>query len=239
MRLTILHTNDFHGTLDDRRAKAIRAAKEAESALYFDSGDCIKAGNLAVPTGPDPAWERLAMAGCDASVPGNRETHPLAAAFRMKMEGARHSIVCANLHARDAADPFPPYVVLECQGQRIGVLGAMVPMELGTNITRHAWSHVWEHPVPAALRTARELRPQVDLVVALTHVGIAKDRELASGGADIDLILGGHSHTVLEVPERVGATWICQGGSHGKFMGRYVWESGAGIVEAGLTPLPA
>jgi 2',3'-cyclic-nucleotide 2'-phosphodiesterase (5'-nucleotidase family) len=80
-----------------------------------------------------------------------------------------------------------------------------------------------------------ELRARVDLLIALTHIGLSNDKKLAEACPEIDLILGGHSHTVLDAPLMIGKTAICQTGSHGRFFGRYVWSEGA-LVEAELIP---
>jgi 2',3'-cyclic-nucleotide 2'-phosphodiesterase (5'-nucleotidase family) len=130
---------------------------------------------------------------------------------------------------------LPGSLELEVQGLRIGILGVMVPMvteRMKASLAASAF--VWDQPVPCAVRLAEELRPRVDLLIALTHIGIAKDRELAAATDLIDIILGGHSHTVLNVPEKVGRTWIAQGGSHARFAGRYVWENG--VLSGGLVP---
>ncbi len=235
--MRIIHTNDFHGTLDAERAAWLRALKDEEpDTLYFDSGDAIKTGNLGVPLKPEAAWERLAEAGCDGSVLGNRETHVLPAAFRAKIAGHRHPVLCANLRAKQDKPPLPPWEILACAGFRVGVFGVMVPMVTSRMKTQAASAYLWDDPISTAREVVAVLRPQVDVVIALTHIGHRRDLELASTVAGIDVILGGHSHTVLEVPQRVGDTWIAQGGSHGRFVGVYRWEGGAlvgGLRELG------
>jgi 2',3'-cyclic-nucleotide 2'-phosphodiesterase (5'-nucleotidase family) len=81
-----------------------------------------------------------------------------------------------------------------------------------------------------------EMRPHVECLIALTHIGFKKDVELAQRCPEIDLILGGHSHTVLEEPAMVGKTAICQTGSHGRFGGVYGWEAGQ-LTRYELRPL--
>ena len=234
MPVTFLHTNDFHGALDSRKADAIRAMK-GEDTLYFDSGDCIKCGNLGIPTRPEKAWGLLATAGCDASVLGNRETHLIPAAFRAKLEGHVHPVLCGNLHGKDGSTPLPATIQFKAGGLRIVVLAVMVPMVTARMKTQAASAYLWDPPIETAARLAAELRKSADVVVALTHIGHRQDRALAEACPEIDLIFGGHSHTVLERPERVGRTWICQGGSHGRYVGRYAGE--AGRLEGGLISL--
>lgn len=235
MPVTILHTNDLHGTMIDAMADRVREAKDREHALYFDSGDLIKAGNLAIPLKPDPAWPLIHRAGCDAGTIGNRETHVLEAAFRAKLEGSSHPLVCANLFRRDGTLFQQESITFEKAGVRIAVFGVMVPMVTRKMATQAASAFLWEAPIPIARQVAERLRPNCDLLVALTHIGHGEDLKLAESAPMIDLILGGHSHTVLSDPVRIGTTWICQGGSHGRFIGRYVWDGG--MKEAELLPL--
>src|SRR5947207_15195173 len=126
--LRILHTNDFHGALDDRRQAVLGGLRE-KADLYFDCGDCIKSGNLAVPLKPDPAWARLAALRCTASVPGNRESHPLEGPFRMKLAGAQHPILCGNMVRRSEGQRVLPGPMLtDVNGVRVGELATSVAM---------------------------------------------------------------------------------------------------------------
>ncbi|MBS1713514.1 MAG: metallophosphoesterase [Armatimonadetes bacterium] len=223
MALKILHTNDLHGRLRPDRFAFLSHARD-RADLYFDTGDCIKTGNLGVPVGREEVWGLFQRLRCDASVIGNRETHVLEAAFRAKLAGATHPVLCANLHKRDGTSPLSSSLILERSGFKIGVFGVSVAMVTARMKTRSASAYLWDPPIETAVKVAAELRPQVDAVFALTHIGLAQDRVLAEAGGDIDVIFGGHSHSVLEKPELVAGTWICQGGSHARFFGEYVWD---------------
>ncbi len=211
--------------------------QRASADLFFDSGDVIKAGNLAIPFSPDPAWPRLAEARCSASTLGNRESHLLTSAFLAKIAGIQHPLVVANMRQKDGEPgPWSESLILEAAGIRVGIFGVMVAMVTERMASQAASRYLWEPPIPVAQRVAKVLRPEVDLLIALTHIGLNQDRELAVAAPEIDLILGGHSHSVLDSPERIGETWIAQGGSHGKFLGRYEWEVGVGLVSGVLLP---
>jgi 5'-nucleotidase len=67
---------------------------------------------------------------------------------------------------------------------------------------------------------------------------LSKDKQLAEGVPEIDLILGGHSHSVLDTPIRENQTWICQGGSHARFVGVYDLAVRSKQLTGGLIPLP-
>jgi 2',3'-cyclic-nucleotide 2'-phosphodiesterase (5'-nucleotidase family) len=235
--LTILHTNDLHGKLDEDRERGL-APLRAGCGLYFDSGDCVRSGNLGVPVRPEPAWERLTRLDCDASVVGNRETHIVPAAFQAKLAGARHPVLCGNLRTKSGGRPLPGTLVLQRGGLKVGVLGVSVAMVTERMAAAAASAYLWDDPVRTALGLAAALRKECDLVVALTHIGWRLDQELAARSSDVDVVLGGHSHTVLERPERVGAAWVCQGGSHGRFVGVYEWDPGSRTLAGGLQPWP-
>lgn len=224
----------MHGMLTSAKADQLRQMRTSAD-IYVDTGDVIKAGNLAIPLRPEQAWALLAEAGCDLSVPGNRESHILRSAVEAKVRGHTHQILCANWHAKDGVDPFPSSTILELKGLRVGFFGVMVPIVTTRMTTAVASQFLWEAPIPCAMRTAAELRPQVDVVIALTHIGFAQDKLLAEASSQIDIIFGGHSHTVLVQPLRWGTTWIAQGGSHARFAGEYEWDGQE--LTGQLTPL--
>lgn len=233
MGVSFLHTNDLHGKLTPERSARLASLRKGVD-LYFDSGDAILAGNLAYPLHPEAVWPLLSELRCTASVPGNRESHPLAAAFRAKLAGVAHPLLCGNLRLKDGSRPLPGSLVVEAEGLRVGVAAAMVEMVTPRMKTQVASAYLWDPALPTLRSLAEELRPKVDILVALTHIGHRRDVELAGEGI-YDVILGGHSHTVLEAPQKVGKTWVCQGGSHGRFVGVYEWEDGS--LTGGLQPL--
>jgi 2',3'-cyclic-nucleotide 2'-phosphodiesterase (5'-nucleotidase family) len=234
--LKILHTNDFHGALDEtRQARLAELRKEVD--LYFDCGDCIKVGNLAIPLKADPVWPKLAALHCTASVPGNRESHPIESTLKAKIRGASTPILCANLKRKSTGKLiFPPSLLIEVNGLKVGVFGVMVAMVTERMATKAASQLLWDDPIKTALQQAEQLKAHVDVLIALTHIGYKKDIELAKQCSSIDIIFGGHSHTVLEKAEMIGNTAICQAGSHGRFAGLCHWR-GSGQVLYSLSAI--
>ncbi|HRJ28043.1 MAG TPA: hypothetical protein PLO61_11110 [Fimbriimonadaceae bacterium] len=238
MEVTLLHTNDFHGHLTEEIAREIAAHKQRTGAvLYADCGDCIKTGNLGIPLKPEPVWPRLHQAGCDVGTLGNRESHVLESAFQAKIRGHHHPLLVANLTTSAGEPVLPGTLILERGGLRIGLFGVMVAMVTEKMATRVASAFLWSAPIPAAIAAARTLRPQVDLLIALTHLGLAQDQKLAEACPEIDVIFGGHSHSVLESPLQVGPVWIAQTGSHARFLGCYRWNAQTRTLAGDLLPL--
>ncbi|MEI7576979.1 MAG: metallophosphoesterase [Armatimonadota bacterium] len=229
-----MHTNDMHGTLTDEVFDALSALRK-EVDLYVDSGDSIRTGNLGIPLGPDPVWAKFQELQLDVSVLGNRETHPIRAAFEKKIEGASHKIVVANMNQSDGISAYAGGFTLDVNDLRIGFFGVMVPMATEAKRDKALWAHRWTQPIPVAVECARQMRASVELLCAVTHIGHQRDIELARAAPEIDIIFGGHSHTFLQEPYREGNTYICQGGSHNRFAGVYQWENG--VLTGGLRPL--
>ncbi len=212
MTLTILHTNDVHGRWSQPFADALRQLREQLNALLLDAGDCIRAGNLAIPLKPESAWEFMRQAGYHAATIGNREFHFLPSGFLAKVRGAPCPLLCANLRSKQPDTPLPvqPIWQGEHAGVRIGIIGLTVPMITPHMRSASVSAYLFDPPLSVAQEWASRLRPDVDLLVALTHIGVGQDRKLAEACPLLDLIIGGHSHTPLKTPERVGRVWIAQ-----------------------------
>ncbi len=141
-----------------------------------------------------------------------------------KLKGARHPLLAANLAPKSGASPVEDHLLIQKNGLKIGVFGVMVPMVTAKMATQAASAYLWTDPIESARKQVEVLRRQVDVLIALTHIGHRRDQLLAEKCPGIDIILGGHSHTVLEQPECVERTWIAQAGSHGRFWGEYEWD---------------
>ena len=112
-----------------------------------------------------------------------------------------------------------PSRIFEVNDLSIGVIG-LTTYGLARLTTGGTASRITVlRPEEAAAEAVDALEGTVDIIVALTHLGIEGDRRLAAAVPGIDLIVGGHSHTAIEPPEQVGQTWIVQAGSYGRQLG--------------------
>ncbi len=226
-RLVILHTNDMHNVLarDEQRAARLMEIVEAERAnppvLLLDAGDAIGAGNLTFNPAGEAILERMTAIGYHAMTIGNREFHLTETGFTTKLNRARFPVLCANVRARgNARLPVRSQLILETPVGRVGIFGVTVPMITERMLSHHVSAYVFDDPIRVGAEMAERLRPQVDLLIALTHIGLKQDIELAKRAPQIDLIIGGHSHSVLEEPQREGRAAIVQAGSYARFVGR-------------------
>jgi S-sulfosulfanyl-L-cysteine sulfohydrolase len=117
---------------------------------------------------------------------------------------------------------FHPYTLREIGGARLGIIGQAFPY-VSVSHPRRLISDlsfgIEEDRVGALARELREAH-RVDLVVLLSHNGMAVDRKLAGRVAGVDVILGGHTHDAIPRPVVVGKTLLVSSGSHGKFLSR-------------------
>jgi len=228
--VVIIHTNDTHGRMAPPVSDRLRElTAEQPGAVLLDAGDAVSAGNLGLRVGGEPALETMSELGYAAMCLGNRESHPRKEIFPRKVDRARFPILSANAVAKgDAPLPVRPHVLLDHDGLRVGIFGVTVPM-----FTKKQWSQpLCDYWFDDPLRTARAqvdiLRPQVELLVALTHIGFRQDLALAEACPEIDLIIGGHSHTDLTEPQWVGRVPVLQARAFGYYAGIAVVELEAG-----------
>jgi 5'-nucleotidase len=224
--VTILHTNDFHNHLSAAGADVLRAARDSagEDCLLVDAGDAISAGNVGVRPGGEPILTLMSEIGYDAMTLGNREFHVGDAILRHKIACAQFPILCANMRYRapESKQPSPCRATLLKQlpgGVRVGLIGVTVPMVTETMVARHLSSFVFDEPIAAIQREADRLRPDVDLLIAITHIGIKADERLALSCPELDLIVTGHTHLLARPEERAGVP-IVQAGWFGHHYGR-------------------
>ncbi|HXG24253.1 MAG TPA: metallophosphatase [Chthonomonadales bacterium] len=227
--ITILHTNDFHNRLTPLQAARLAKLRKAlgSSGLLLDAGDAISAGNLTYKPAGEPILERMSEAGYDAMTLGNREFHLTEAGFCAKVRCARFPVLCANVRARDEkiALPVQPTLFRSLAGDiRVGIFGLTVPMITERMLVRKISAYVFDDPLRKAAELVPAHRAQCDLLICLSHIGLGKDRELAAAVPGIDLIIGGHTHAVLENGEWVKETLIVQAGYNGHFLGTVTVE---------------
>jgi len=230
--LHLLHTNDFHNHLSVAQAQSIRQAKaELENVLLLDSGDAISVGNVGVRPGGEPILTLMSETGYDAMTLGNREFHVAEALLRLKIGKAAFPVLCANIHWReDQGETLPtvPHLITTApNGLRVGVFGLTVPMVTRRMTARLVSAFVFDDPVSAARKQIGHLRPQVDALIALTHIGLREDERLAAACPELDLVIGGHSHHVLYDLKMVSGVPIAQAGWFGHWLGRTLleWET--------------
>ena len=152
----------------------------------------------------------------------------MARLFRM----AKFPIVCSNYDFKDTelANLVKPYIILKRKGVKIGVF-ALSPKMKGLVSDKNCPGVKYLNPTQVALETATMLKKEkkCDMVICISHLGWEiggdDDNAMIKGSRDIDLVLGGHSHTYLENLEYVNnmdgkPVPVDQNGKHGIFVGK-------------------
>jgi len=249
--VTFLTTNDIHSRLTPfdpadplkniqtadgvsgaaRRMTVVRRvrAEMRTPVLLFDSGDTTWPNAWVARTFHGEAdlavWNVM---GYDAMVFGNHDFEWHAPDMLRLIKESKSPWVCADLVYTKTGKPFlKPYIIKEVGGVRVAVFGLTIVdpsacvAELGLKVLPQ---------VEIARILVHELRKQAEIVVLLSHLGAQSDEQLARRVPGIDIILGGHSHSLLVPPRMVpvsaptafsiGAVPIVQAGQYGDHMGR-------------------
>lgn len=240
---TLLHTNDTHahilpepapwlegtpaiGGFIGLDAEVRHQRAQGSPVLLLDAGD-IETGTplseLEVDGVRGAGMLRLMEAvGYDAWTIGNHEFDAGADALAELILASKIPVLAANLEAPGGGPAFEgvsPYTVLGAGELRVGVIG-VTSEGLDHLAPLSVRERAQATDVGDAVRAQIEvLGDQVDLIVVLSHIGVDEDRALAAEVPEIDVIVGGHSHTALLQPERIGQTWVVQAGSYTRSLG--------------------
>ncbi len=230
-----------------RMATVIKQERAAAGrSLWLDSGDCFQGAPVFNMFKGEAEMRALSQMGLDAAVVGNHEfdlgTKNL---FQQIDNWAQFQLLAANYLFEDPINPddrslrdvVQPYVVFDVDGLKIGVIGmgnwsSMTGIFEGGNslgIRPLEDAQVIEEYV-------RLLRPSVDLVVVVSHLGLDEDEGLSGNEVNdqnellplegVDLILGGHLHIVLDPPKQIpnddhgNQTVLAHSGAFAKYVGR-------------------
>jgi 5'-nucleotidase len=225
-RLIILHTNDLHSYFDNmpKIATAIdgyRSQYKAEDLLVIDCGDHLDRMSMETEGSAGLAnIEVMNATGYEVFVPGNNEgltfpKHLFEAAFR---EHAQFKVLACNMFDLESGCVpawMSPWRIIDKGGLKVGLIGLTASFNdfynpLGWDI---------RDPFELAQMTVLLLRPQVDILVVVSHLGLSFDQRMAAEIPGIDCILGGHTHHLLEQAVLVGHTLIGAAGKLGNHLG--------------------
>ncbi len=240
-KLTILHSNDLHGDftaeqVDKRLVGGVsllsgyvdKVRREEKNVLYTISGDMFRGSLIDSEYKGISTIELMNMLTPDVATLGNHEIDYGIGHLLFLEKCARFPIINANIYIKNNHTRlFRSHIILEVDGMRILFIGIL---------THEVLAKARQEAHIGALVDVREAAQEVgkicnsyrtedvDLTVLLTHIGIDADRELA-GLLDpawgVDLIIGGHSHTLMEAPCVVNNIPIVQAATGTDQIGRF------------------
>ena len=226
-KITILHTNDTHSHIDPfpidhpknpnmggaaRRAAIIESIrKEEKNVLLLDAGDIFQGTPYFNYYGGELEFKLMSMMQYDLATMGNHDFDNGIDGFYAQLPHAKFDFVSANYDFKNTVlnDIVKPYKIIIKDGIKIGIFGLGVQLD-GLVDKKLYKETVYNNPIEVAQDMTRILKEEkkCDLVICLSHLGFKYKDEpekpsdilLAQKTKNIDLIIGGHTHTFLDKP---------------------------------------
>ena len=227
-KITILHTNDLHSRIEpfseldpkyanlgglSRLSTMIDEVRKTEkNVILLDAGDIFQGTPYFNLFGGELEFKLMSNMQYDASTLGNHDFDNGVDGLIDQLPHAKFPFINCNydLNQSNLNEHVLPYKIINKSGIRIGILG--VGIELDGLVDKNNYGNIiYLDPIENANRIAAYLKTQekCDLVICLSHLGyeydksdIVSDIHLASKTKNIDLILGGHTHTFFEKPKK-------------------------------------
>lgn len=247
--LVILHTNDTHSQIEpfttgrnkgfggfQRRAEFIKKVKaQHDNVLIVDAGDFNQGTPYFTIFKGDVEVKLYNAMGYEAVCLGNHEFDNGMDELARRISMQNFPTLCANYDFKKTPlkRVVKPYTIIEKGGKKIGIIGVLLDLD-GYVSEKSRKGATYSNPIPVVNKLAKMLRTKkrCDLVVVLSHLGFdggtaenPSDTELAKLTENVDLIIGGHSHTFLEKPvpfkNRSGnEVLVTQMGASGVYVGK-------------------
>ncbi len=253
-KLTILHSNDLHGDftaerVDDRLLGGVsllsgyvhQVRREEENVLYTISGDMFRGSLIDSEYKGVSTIEIMNMLAPDVAALGNHEIDYGIGHLLFLEKCARFPIINANLYIKSSHTRlFRSHLIREIGGMKILFIGLLTQEVLAqTKKEAHIGALVDVHEAAAEVgRICDSYRTEdIDLTVLLTHIGFEADKELAAllnPVWGVDLIIGGHSHTLLSEPCVVAGIPIVQAATGTDQIGRFdlLVDTGSNTIDS-------
>lgn len=271
VQLTILHTNDVHSRIEPfpmdgsrnqglggvaRRAALVKKIRaEQKNVLLLDAGDIFQGTPYFNMFGGELEMKLMSDMGYDAATLGNHDFDNGIAGFVKQMPHAKFPFLVSNydFNNTELKGRTQPYKIFKKQGLKIGVFG--IGIELAGLVDKKNYGDiVYQDPIAKANETTAILKNDhhCDLVICLSHLGYkykeekVSDQILAKSTRNIDLVIGGHTHTFMKAPEDIvnldgKITTVNQVGFAGINLGRldYFFQKGTGkrLMTAAVCPV--
>ena len=232
--LTILHSNDLHSRLlplDNKHGGFAylstllkRERANCKDCIYLNAGDLAQGTPVSTIFHGLPIFEVANLLGIDAATLGNHDFDYGWLQTRKFLAIAKYPIFSSNIVSGTGATTKlftdKPYVILNVNGLRVGIIGAMTE-ELYTLTTPNLLQQWHTVPVLATARKyAAELKAQSDVVVLLAHITDREELQFLEEATEIPVMVTGHIHTGLAQPLTKDGRVLVRVKSYGEELGR-------------------
>ena len=266
--LVILTTNDTHSQIDPdfdgkggilRRKAIIDSIRGAEkNVLLVDAGDIVQGTLYFSLYGGAVEYPLLDSLGYDISVLGNHEFDNGIDSLAYYQNRLKVSRLSANyrLASTKLDGHYSPYIIKEYGGKRFGIMGINLD-PVGMIDMANCKGLVYVNSLTVANETARRLKQteKADFVIMVSHIGYDSnnpdspgDIQIVKSSSDIDLVIGGHSHTLIDPTDPKSVPWkvankagreipVTQTGNMGKNVGCIKIDLDSLTVDYGLIPV--
>ena len=226
IKLVILHTNDMHAHLKNfgKLAAVIeKTRKENKNVMVVCAGD-IFSGDPVVDQYPEKGYPQIDLmnrTGFQLCEIGNHEFDYGQAMLEKRIAEANFPFICANMQVIDSPIKQPaPDFVWNVEGLKIVFIGLLqtsaenLPSTNPVNVKGLKFSNGVD-----VAGNYSNLKSENDAVIGLTHLGVETDRQLAEKYPYFDVIVGGHSHTLIKDPKETNHVLITQAGDYLHYVG--------------------
>lgn len=219
-KITILHTNDTHSRIEPlpetdryspdkggvlRRAKYIdEIRKEEKNVLLFDAGDFVQGTPYYNLFRGEIEVKAMNLMKYDAVTLGNHEFDYGLEGLKELIKWAEFPIISTNYDfaGTDLTEVPQQYTIIKKDGVKIGIIGLNVKPN-GLIASSNYTGMKFMDPLETGNKWATMLKNEkgCDVVVCISHLGYTSDKQLAEMSHNIDIIIGGHSHTFMQEPD--------------------------------------
>ena len=228
-RVVVLSTNDIHGAIQQfpRLATAIAECRDTVEVVLVDAGDRWT-GNAYVDKAEQrclPVIELMNRLDYDVATLGNHEFDYGQELLAERISQSEFEVICANMESCGSELTVPATTIIERGGIKFGFVGLVTNFADGYPDGQKSNFEGLTFPSPFEKAVElQSLRKECDVLVLISHLGDDMDRVLTVDATEYDLIVGGHTHTVLAEGQEYNGTLITQTGKSLKNLGVTVIE---------------
>ncbi|WP_341365399.1 5'-nucleotidase C-terminal domain-containing protein [Yoonia sp. BS5-3] len=212
----------------------LREELAGENVIVLDAGDQYQGSLMYTTYKGDVEAEFAEIVGFDAMAVGNHEFDDGDEGLRKLTDAVSFPIISGNIDVSSSnvlAGQVDNHVVLEVGGEKIGIVSALAVDTVETSSPSDAV--IFTDEIESLTADVATLEAEgVNKIIALNHVGVTKDLEIAAAVAGLDAVVGGHSHTLfsntdedgMAYPTMVGDVPVVQAYAYSKYVGHLVLE---------------